>query len=315
MTIPAPDKPDSAEVVIAAFYTFTRLSDTRTLKNRLLALCRDNTIKGTILLASEGINGTVAGDRTGIDNLKMFLHADGRFQALEYKESHAVQIPFHRMKIKIKKEIVTMRMEDLDPGSVTGIHVGAARWNALLQDPDVLVLDVRNAYEFDIGTFANAVSSALKRFTDFPAYVQQEINPRDNPKIAMFCTGGIRCEKASAWMLKQGFKEVYQLKGGILRYLEEVHPEESLWQGECFVFDSRIAVNDLLQTGQYQQCYSCRMPLSPADRQSEKFEQGVSCPACHDSLTPARKASLRERQRQVEIAASRDMLHVGAVPS
>ena len=300
-------------VVVAAVYKFVHLPDYREIRRELSAVCKENQVKGTILLAEEGINGTVAGSRAGIDNLMRFLARDMRFDHLEYKESYAAMIPFHRMKIKLKKEIVTMGRADIAPASLSGKRVTVDQWNGLITDPEVLVIDIRNHYEYEVGTFLNAISPELRSFREFPGYVQNRLDPEKHRKIAMFCTGGIRCEKASAFMLQQGFAEVYQLQGGILRYLEDVKPEENLWQGECFVFDGRVAVDGELRTGQHEQCYSCRHPLSQQDRQSDKYEQGISCPYCYDSLTVARRASLKERQRQVELAAQRNQLHVGAV--
>ena len=302
-------------MVIAALYKFVHLPDYRDIREGLLAVCRDNKVKGTLLLAEEGINGTVAGSRVGIDRLREYLGKDSRFDSLEYKESFAAGIPFHRLKIKLKKEIVTMGRADIDPVGLSGTRVSAAEWNALINDPEVLVLDTRNQYEYEVGTFQNAVSPGLNSFREFPGYVQTKLDPVRHRKVAMFCTGGIRCEKASVFMLQQGFDEVYQLQGGILRYLQEVKPEENHWQGECFVFDGRVTVDRELHRGEHEQCYSCRRPLSPQDRQSDKFEQGVSCPNCYEKLTPARRASLKERQRQVELAAERNQLHVGVVPN
>lgn len=299
-------------VVVAALYKFVHLPDYREMRRELFAVCKGNRIKGTILLAEEGINGTLAGSRTGISHLRELLAEDSRFDGLEYKESFADIVPFHRLKIKLKKEIVTMGRTDIDPARRSGTRVGAEQWNALISDPEVLVLDTRNQYEYEVGTFRNAVSPELKSFRQFPDYVRSKLDPRRHRKVAMFCTGGIRCEKASAFLLQQGFTEVYQLQGGILNYLQQVKPEANLWQGECFVFDGRVAVDTVLQKGEHEQCYSCRHPLSSADRQSEEYEQGVSCPHCYSRLTPARRAGLRERQRQVELAAARNELHVGA---
>ena len=222
-------------------------------------------------------------------------------------------MPFYRIKVKLKKEIVTLGVPDIDPRSFSGIRVDPQQWNKLINDPEVLVIDTRNHYEYLIGTFRNAVSPETNSFSDFPRYVKQTLDPMRHKKIAMFCTGGIRCEKASAYLLQQGFHKVYQLRGGILRYLEETAPDENLWNGECFVFDSRVAVNEKLEPGVHEQCYSCRMPVSPGDRESEKFEQGVSCPHCYEKLTKERRKRLRERQRQVELARQRNYQHIGAV--
>lgn len=298
-------------IVVAAFYKFVLLDDFQQLRAPLLALCQQYELRGTILLAPEGINTTIAGSRAGIDALGEFLRADGRFDGLEYKESLAEDYPFYRMKVRLKKEIVTMGMPETAPQRIAGKHVGPAEWNALLNDPDVVVIDARNQYECDIGMFKNAVSPVTDTFREFPEYVAKNLDPQKNKKIAMYCTGGIRCEKASAYMLKQGFSEVYQLNGGILRYFEEASPAENLWQGECFVFDGRVAVDDQLHPGVHQMCFSCRKPVSPEERESEKYELGVSCPACYDGLTAERRASLEERQRQIKLAEQRHQRHIG----
>ena len=303
----------AGSVVIAALYKFVRLPDYIDLRRELFTVSKENNIKGTLLLAQEGINGTIAGCRAGVDNLLQFLNRDQRFAGLEYKESFAAEFPFHRLKVKLKQEIVTMGQADIEPDRLSGTRVGAAQWNDLIRDPGVLVIDARNQYEYEVGTFLNAVSPGLNSFREFPDYVKKELHPGRHRRVAMFCTGGIRCEKASAFMLQQGFAEVYQLQGGILRYLQEVKPGENLWQGECFVFDGRVAIDQELHQGEHAMCYSCRRPLSVPDRQSEKYEPGVSCPRCYDGLTAARRASLRERQRQVELAAQHNRLHVGAV--
>lgn len=298
-------------IVVATFYKFVQLPDHRQLQYPLLQLCRQQNLRGTILLAGEGINATVAGEHAAIDVLRAWLQADGRFEQMEYKESFAAEFPFHRMKVRLKKEIVTMGRPETQSERISGIHVGPEEWNALLNDPDVTVIDARNHYECDIGMFKNAISPQTDTFSEFPDYVANNLDPARHRKIAMYCTGGIRCEKASSYMLAQGFSEVYQLNGGILRYLEEARQDDNLWQGECFVFDNRVAVDEKLRPGVHQMCYSCRKPLSPEDRQSEKYQPGVSCPACHDGLTPERRSSLEERERQVELAEQRDQRHIG----
>jgi len=219
--------------------------------------------------------------------------------------------PFYRMKVKLRREIVSLGSPGTDPSYRSGIRVPADQWNALISDPDVLVIDVRNQYECDIGSFKDAVSPETGSFSEFPEYVKQDLSPQKHKKIAMYCTGGIRCEKASAYMLQQGFEQVYQLQGGILRYLEQIQTENSLWQGECFVFDGRVAVDQALHKGQHDQCYSCRNPVSADDKKSDKYEEGVSCPSCYDTLTAERRASLKERQRQVKLAEQRNQQHIG----
>jgi UPF0176 protein len=302
---------DEQRVVVMALYKFVHLPDYISLKAHLLAHCEEQGLRGTLLLAKEGINGTVAGSRTGIDSLLNYLKLNEAFADISCKESFTSEMPFHRMKVRLKKEIVSMGIRDVDAGGLTGIRVEPKDWNALISDPEVLLIDTRNQYEYDIGTFKNAISPKTETFREFPAFTRKELDPDKHQRVAMFCTGGIRCEKASAYLLDQGFEEVYQLNGGILKYLEEMKPEQSLWQGECFVFDSRVAVNGNLERGIYQQCYACRRPLSAEARASDKYEQGVSCPQCYDKLSDAKRSSARERQRQVELAEQRNQQHIG----
>lgn len=299
-------------VTIATFYKFAPLAELEELRDRLQQFCNREAIIGTILLADEGINGTVAGSQQAIDTLLSHLTRQEELAGLKAKQSVAEDVPFHRLKVKVKSEIVTMGIEGIDPGQRTGMHVDVQRWNELLQDPEVLTIDTRNDYEHHIGTFQSAISPNTKNFREFPQFVDCHLDPQQHRKIAMFCTGGIRCEKASAYLLAQGFEEVYQLEGGILNYLEQ-QPEESLWQGECFVFDGRVAVNSELEPGSHIMCFGCRRPLSPEDCQSEKYEAGVSCPHCYDSLSYSQRTSFRERWRQETIARDRQQKHVGGV--
>lgn len=297
-----------SKFTVAAFYQFLHLPNYQELQPRLHSLCVEQNIKGIVLLASEGINGTVAGSRAAIDAFRSFLAT--QFDNLEYKESFAERMPFNRLKVRLKKEIVTLGV-DVNPAAVTGKAVEPKDWNALLLDPEVLVLDVRNDYEVEIGTFTNAQNPKTASFTEFPDFVKT-IDKSRAKKVAMCCTGGIRCEKASAYMLAQGFDEVYQLKGGILKYLETVPADQSLWNGQCFVFDQRVAVSHGLELSDYELCHGCRRPVSVEDRNSPFYERGVSCPACHDSLTPEKRAGARERQRQEDLARSRGQVHVGS---
>jgi len=306
-----PDSSKDLPVVVAALYRFVHLPDYRELRGALFEKCRSNHIKGTLLLAEEGINGTIAGTRSNINALLDYLRLDPRFSGLECKESRVDSIPFYRMKVKIKKEIVTMGIPAVDANRRAGIRVNSVQWNKLIKDPAVLVLDARNQYEYDIGTFKNAVSSRIQNFREFPAFVKDCLDPDQHKKIAMFCTGGIRCEKATSYLLDQGFTEVYHLSGGILKYLEDMKPEESLWQGECFVFDGRVAVDHNLERGSHEMCYSCRMPLTPKDRMSPAYEEGVSCQHCHTGLTEEKRDRLRERMRQVHLARERNQQHIG----
>lgn len=298
--------------VVAAMYKFVELEDFASLQPKLLAFCRQYEIKGTILLAKEGINGTVVGTRKSIDSLKACLKLDKRFADLDYKESVSNDIPFYRTRVKLKKEIVTLGQPGIKPSVRTGVRVDPKNWNSLVNDPAVLLIDTRNTYEYRIGTFKNAVSPETTRFREFPNFVTQKLDPNRTKKVALFCTGGIRCEKAGAYMLEQGFEEVYQLNGGILKYLAEVSSDESLWQGECFVFDGRVSVDHDLAEGKYEQCFACRRPLSREDQQSKDYQQGVSCPYCIDEKTESQRAGFRERQYQVELAEQRNEKHIGA---
>ena len=300
-----------SQIVVAALYQFAKLPDYRELRPRMQALCDQHGIKGTLLLAEEGINGTVAGSRTAIDALIAFLHADPRLAKLEHKESFAEHMPFYRMKVRLKKEIVTMGVPGIDPNEKVGAYVAPEDWNALISDPDVVLVDTRNDYEFDIGSFRGAIDPRIKTFRDFPDYVKQHMDPSKQKKVAMFCTGGIRCEKATAFMLEQGFEEVYHLQGGILKYLEKIPEAQSLWQGECFVFDQRVAVGHGLEVGKHDQCRSCRHPLSEQDRTSPHYEEGVACPHCYATLSEDKRARAAERQRQVALALQRGKTHIG----
>lgn len=303
-----------AKIVVAALYKFVTLEDFHALREPLLDRCIAAGTRGTLLLAREGINGTIAGSRGAIDAVLAYLRADARLADIEHKESLDDHIPFHRMKVKLKKEIVTMGVPGIDPNQRVGTYVEPADWNALVNDPEVVLIDTRNDYEYGIGTFRGALDPHTTNFREFPDYVRKHLDPRRHRKVAMFCTGGIRCEKASAFMLKEGFEEVYHLRGGILKYLEEVPEQESTWEGECFVFDNRVAVDHRLQKGQYDQCYGCRHPITERDKQSDKYQQGICCPRCYDTLTPDRMARFRERQKQVELARRRGEQHVGAAP-
>lgn len=298
-------QPLDETVVVAALYHFARLDDFRDLREPLLALCQAQDIRGTLLLAQEGVNGTISGTRAGIDAVLARLRADPRLAALEHKESFSDRHPFLRLKVKLKQEIVTLGVPFVDPNAVVGTYVDPQDWNALISDPDVVVIDTRNDYEVAIGTFAGAVDPKTRSFREFPRYVSEQLDPAKHRKVAMFCTGGIRCEKASSYMRQQGFETVYHLKGGILKYLEEVPESESLWQGECFVFDERVGVTHGLKTGEAGLCHGCRRAVTPADRESPKYEEGISCPACHDELTGEQRARFAERRLQLRLAAER----------
>lgn len=298
--------------VVAALYKFVALPDFRERQPALLAFCQQHDIRGTLLLAAEGINGTVAGTRAGIDALLAHLHADPAFADLDHKESFEEKNPFYRLKIKLKKEIVTLGVPGVDPNQLVGTYVEAKDWNALIADPEVVVLDTRNDYEVAIGTFEHALDPHTKSFREFPEYVKTHLDPAKHKKVAMFCTGGIRCEKASSYMLAQGFEQVYHLHGGILKYLEEVPPEQSLWHGECFVFDNRVAVDHHLHKGVHEFCPGCRGAVAPEDKQSPKFIADFCCPRCHDSLSDEQRARFAERQKQIRLARERGVKHFAA---
>lgn len=301
----------SQSVVVCALYKFAVVDDFQTLRQPLLDLMLSRDVRGTLLLAREGINGTIAGSREGIDAVKAWIDSDPRFAGVDYKESFVDIQPFKRTKVKLKKEIVTMGVEGIDPKRVVGTYVEAAEWNTLISDPEVLLIDTRNQYEVEIGTFKNAVNPATDTFREFPDYVRDNLDPARHKRVAMFCTGGIRCEKSTAYLKEQGFDEVYHLKGGILKYLEEVPQEQSLWQGECFVFDDRVTVDHNLERGDYDQCHACRRPITDADKQRPEYRQGVSCHQCADSLTEAQKARFAEREKQMQLARQRGETHVG----
>ncbi len=299
-------------VVVCALYKFIRLSDFQDMREPLRKTMLKHGVKGTLLLAEEGINGTVAGSREGIDKLLDWLKADPRLAELEHKESLSDEMPFYRTSVKLKKEIVTMGVEGIDPNKVVGTYVKPKDWNDLISSPDVVLIDTRNDYEVEIGTFKNAVDPKTETFREFPEYVKNHLDPKKHKKVAMFCTGGIRCEKSTAYLKEQGFDEVYHLQGGILKYLEEVPPEESMWEGDCFVFDNRVAVDHNLQAGKYDQCHACRLPLTEEDKQNPKYERGVSCHRCIDKQTPDQTARYRERQRQIDLAEQRGDAHLGS---
>jgi len=301
-----------SQVVVCAMYKFVRLENFEELRQPLQQTMEDNGVKGTLLLANEGINGTVAGSREGIDALLNWLQQDERLADIVYKESFDESMPFYRTKVKLKKEIVTMGVEGIDPRKVVGTYVKPKDWNALIQDPEVFVVDTRNDYEIEIGTFEGAVNPNTETFREFPDYVAKNMDPAKHKKVAMFCTGGIRCEKSTAFMKEQGFEEVYHLEGGILKYLEEVPEEETTWQGDCFVFDNRVAVNHKLEKSIYDQCHACRMPITEEDKQSEHYVMGVSCHHCIDKMTDEQKARFAERQKQIELAKQRGEEHIGS---
>ncbi|OYX49447.1 MAG: hypothetical protein B7Y97_08805 [Sphingomonas sp. 32-66-10] len=305
------------EVRVAALYQFTRFDDPAAIKGPLLDLCVAQGVKGTLLLAREGINGTIAGSEAAIDAVLTHIRALPGCDVIDVKFSHAAAMPFHRMKVRLKREIVTMGQPDIDPLAGVGHYVAPSEWNDLIADPDTVLIDTRNDYEVAIGTFRGAIDPKTRSFSEFPDWFRAkraEIEAAGRtPKIAMFCTGGIRCEKSTAFAKAEGVEQVYHLKGGILAYLEQVPQDASLWDGECFVFDERVAVKHGLAVGEHVLCRACRMPVSPEARESADYVEGVSCPACIGTRTDEQRASYAERHRQALMAAARGEAHVGAV--
>lgn len=299
------------EIVVAALYQFASLPDYASLQAPLLQCCTVNKVSGTILLAAEGINGTIAGSREGIDAVIAHIHSDERLRKLEYKESRAETMPFHRMKVRLKKEIVTLGVPGINPAHEAGTYVKPEDWNALISDPDVVVIDTRNHYEVAIGSFEGALNPGTKSFRELPARLANEDSLKQKPKVAMFCTGGIRCEKSTAYMRSLGYDEVFHLEGGILKYLETVPKEESLWHGECFVFDNRVSVKHGLEPGSYEMCHACRLPLSLEETEDERYVPGSSCPKCHNSLTEEQRERFAERHKQIQLARARGEQHLG----
>lgn len=301
-----------SRIVVAAFYHFVSLDNYTELRQPLLNQMLKNNIKGSLLLAREGINGTVAGTQPSIDLLLAWIRTDRRLQNIQCKFSYDEEMPFYRSRVKLKKEIVAMGIEGIDPNRSVGTYVKPADWNALISDPEITLVDTRNTYESAIGSFRNATMVNTVSFRDFPQYVRDKLDPITHRKIAMFCTGGIRCEKSTAYLKQLGFDEVYHLQGGILKYLEETPESESLWQGECFVFDNRVSVDHALEKGSYDQCHACRLPITETDKQSRKYQQGISCPACFDRNTDSQRKRYAEREKQVRLAKLRGESHIGS---
>ena len=298
-------------IVVCTFYKFTPLDHYISLQRPILDQLSGNRITGTLLLAKEGINGTIAGEREAVDQFLKWLEGHAEFSGIEQKKSGTDQLPFKRTRVKLKKEIVTMGVEGIDPLVLAGTCVDPEDWNALLEDPDTLVVDTRNEYEIEVGHFENAVNPHTTNFREFPQYALEKLDPGKHKKIAMYCTGGIRCEKATAFLKQNGFESVYHLKGGILNYLKTVPVSESGWRGECFVFDERVTVNHDLNTGSYHQCHGCRMPITEQDKASEYYQPGVSCPKCYGKRSERDKARFAEREKQVQLAEDRGEKHLG----
>jgi UPF0176 protein len=300
-----------SNVVVCALYKFVTLKGFDELREPLHQTMVDNEVRGTLLLAEEGINGTIAGTRSGVDAVLSWLGQDERLGNIVTKESFDESNPFYRTKVKLKKEIVTMGVEGIDPKHVVGTYVKPKDWNALISDPDVILVDTRNDYEVKVGTFEGAIDPETTSFREFPQYVKDNLDPEKNKKVAMFCTGGIRCEKSTAYLKEQGFEDVYHLEGGILKYLEEVPQDESMWQGECFVFDNRVTVNHQLEKGEYDQCHACRLPLTQQQMQHQRYERGVSCEFCFDKQSVEQKERFAQREKQMQLAQSRGDTHLG----
>lgn len=298
-------------IVVTALYHFVQLENYQELREPLLRTMLNNNVRGTLLLASEGINGTIAGDRIGIDKVLNWLRQDSRLRDFDSKESFTDKMPFYRTKVKLKKEIVTMGVQGIDPNRKVGRYVKPEDWNGLISEPETVLIDTRNDYEVQIGTFKNAVNPGTNTFREFPKFVKENLDPTKHKKVAMFCTGGIRCEKSTAYLMEQGFEDVFHLQGGILKYLEEVPKENTLWDGECFVFDNRVAVNHDLEKGSYEQCYACRYPITQEDMQSDDYQEGVSCPHCIDSVTDEQRNRFAEREKQILLAKQRGEKHIG----
>jgi UPF0176 protein len=305
-------------ITVAALYRFAPLADLQPLRNAIAALCEANNVKGTILIAQEGINGTIAGGAEPIKAVIAYLRALPGCAELDVKYSHAEKMPFYRSKIRIKKEIVTMGVDGIDPKREVGTYVQAAEWNALIADPDTILIDTRNDYEVAIGSFSGAIDPKTKAFRDFPAWFRANrtalAEQRKAPKYAMFCTGGIRCEKSTAFLKAEGIDDVYHLEGGILRYLETVPEAESKWQGECFVFDDRVSVKHGLDIGSMELCRACRRPITATDKVSPHYAEGVACPGCITERSDADRERFAQRQLQIALAKKRGKQHIGANP-
>ena len=304
----------SQTTAVAALYRFVRLDDYESMREPLLNFCTERGVKGTLLLAHEGVNGTISGGKTAIADVLSYLRSDERLTDLDCKFSYHEERPFLRMKVKLKREIVTMGLAGVDPNQSVGRYASPEEWNELVDDPECLVIDTRNDYEVEIGSFRGAINPGTKSFRDFPAWVDEHLDPQKHKKVAMFCTGGIRCEKSTSLLVSKGFDDVWHLKGGILNYLEQTPEASTRWEGECFVFDSRVAVNHQLEKGQYDQCFACRFPLDDAQKESPQYVPGVSCPRCHDAHSADQKKRFSERQRQMALSRQRGEVHLGATP-
>jgi UPF0176 protein len=298
-------------ITICALYKFTRLDDFEKIQKPLKKFMELLNVRGTLLLAREGINGTIAGEKTNIEEVLAYLQSDKRLADISYKYSYSVKPPFNRLKVKLKKEIVTLGISDIDPTHSSGTYVKPSDWNEFINDPEVVLIDTRNNYEYEIGSFKGAINPNTETFREFPSYTKNNLEKYRNKKIAMFCTGGIRCEKSTAYLKSEGFENVYHLQGGILKYLEEVEEAESLWEGECFVFDDRVAVKHKLELGKYDQCHACRFPITEEDKKHPHYEKGASCPRCYGTKNSSQVSRYREREKQVQLSKARGESHIG----
>ena len=301
---------DEEKFVVCAIYQFIKTDNLESLRKEIDAIFEQNSIRGTVLIAREGINGTVSGRETGINDFLVFLSQKG-FKKLSVKKSVTSQQPFLRRTVKIKREIVTMGLPDIDPLASAGTYIKPEDWNEMISDPNVILIDTRNEYEIKVGTFPGAINPGTKTFREFPKFAKTYLKNKSEKKIAMFCTGGIRCEKSTSFLKENGFENVFHLEGGILKYLEEVPTEKSLWNGECFVFDNRVTVDQDLQEGSFEQCHACRTPISKEDKLSQDFVKGISCPHCIETKTDHDRLRFRERQKQINLAAQRKEIHLG----
>lgn len=302
---------DEIKFQVSAFYRFVAVRDPDQLKAVLDEYLDKTDMLGTVLVAAEGVNGTISGLKVDVESFLVFLAGQLGIDELPYKVAQAPSRPFHRMKVRLKKEIVTLGVKGIDPLKKVGTYVCPKEWNDLIQREDVVLVDTRNEYEYTVGTFKGAKNPHTNSFREFPEYVNKTLDPKINTKVAMFCTGGIRCEKATSLMLEKGFKEVYHLEGGILEYFNQIPEDKSLWDGECFVFDERVTVDQNLRAGSYKMCHACRMPLSEDDQRSDHYEKGISCPHCHEQISEEKKARLQQRNLQMKLANERKELHLG----
>ena len=304
---------DSNEILVATLYKFFKVDDLVALQDQLYAICNKNNVMGTILIANEGVNGTISAKPREIEKTLISIQKDDRFSEIEIKYSSANKQPFHKMRVRLKKEIVTIGLPEINPNKTVGTYVKPEEWNDIISDPDVILIDTRNKFEIKIGSFKNALDPRTTSFRDFPEWVKKfkQDKTNTNKKIAMYCTGGIRCEKASSLMKEEGFNEVYHLQGGILKYLEQVEKEKSLWEGECFVFDDRVCLTENLEVGSYKMCFACRMPITEDELNDDRYEEGISCLYCYDKTTKEKKERFESRQKQIELSKLRGEKHIG----